>query len=86
MEIVSSTPNDGEYYWTIPTIENITGLDPRIKITDVSNPSTYDYSDIFELTSPPSGGDERIPGYNLYILIGVVGVVFIILTKRQVKK
>ena len=85
MEIVSSTPNDGEYYWTVPP-----GLDEsnqyQIRITLVSNPSIYDYSDYFEIKSPPTGIQTGIPGYNLYILIGVLGVVSIILTKKRVKK
>ena len=63
--IASSTSNDGYYNWSIPA-----GNDPssnyKVKITDTSNSSTYDYSDnYFTLSgSPfitvlsPNGGED----------------------------
>jgi len=51
MEIISSTPNDGEYLWAIPS-----GLDDsaqyQIKISDVTKPATDDFSDYFEILTP----------------------------------
>jgi len=60
MEVTPNTPNDGEYFWAIPS-----GLDEsyqyQIKITDESDPSVYHYSEYFEInfsnpniTSAPS--------------------------------
>jgi len=44
MEIVPSTPNDGEYYWTLPsTLTDSTQY--QILIKDISDPSTYDFSE-----------------------------------------
>ena len=81
MEITPSTPNDGEYNWAI-----LSGLDGselyQIKISDISDPSVYDFSDYFEIMRPPSG----IPGYNLYILIGIICVISVILVKRRILK
>ena len=81
-EIVASTPNDGSYTWTIPTdLED--GIDYQIRISDVSNPTTYDDSPNFAITSiatPPG-----IPGYNLYLLIGIICVASVILVKNRKK-
>jgi hypothetical protein len=51
MEIISSTPNDGEYIWTIPA-----GLDDstqyQIKISDFFKSSTFTFSEYFEIFNP----------------------------------
>ena len=51
--IASSTYNDGSYSWTVPT-----SLTPstsyRIKISDASDPSVYDYSDYFTIDTVPT--------------------------------
>ncbi|MBK5102529.1 MAG: hypothetical protein JJE15_16350, partial [Desulfobacteraceae bacterium] len=53
LEIISSTPNDGDYSWAI-----LFGLDDstqyQIKVTDVSNALTFNVSDYFELYIPDS--------------------------------
>lgn len=88
MEITSDTENDGVYYWPLPS-GLVNSSQYQIKIIDISNSSTYDFSDYFEIKSPPSDGpseDGDIPGYNLYILIGLMGVVSIILFKMLRKK
>jgi len=78
MVIIASTTNDGTYNWAIPTdLED--GSDYQIKISDVSNPATYDESSNFVITS------FEIPGYNLYIVIGIMCVVSVILLKKRFK-
>ncbi|MFX1312552.1 MAG: DUF4350 domain-containing protein, partial [Promethearchaeota archaeon] len=53
VEIVTSTTNDGSYTWDIPTdLED--GNDYQIKISDVSNPDVYDFSEDFEIYTPDS--------------------------------
>ncbi len=85
LEINSSTPNVGHFSWTIPS-----GLDDstqyQIKISDVSDPSVYDFSDYFEIMRPASAGPPEIPGYNLYILIGIISVISVILVKKRILK
>ena len=84
MEIVASTANDGSYNWEIPTdLED--GIDYRIRISDVLNPTTYDESPNFVITSVDIPGDAAIPGYNFYILIAAIGPVSIILLKKRKK-
>ena len=83
MEITSSTTNNGEYYWNLPS-ELADSNQYQVKITDVSNPSTYDYSDYFEIKNPPSGS-PAIPGYNMFLLIGIICVVSVILIKKRIK-
>jgi subtilase family serine protease len=80
MEISSSTPNDGEYYWSIPSSLESSNL-YKIKITDSSNPFTHDYSEFFEIKNRRS----RISGYPLYILMGLLGIVSIFQI-RKIKK
>ncbi len=83
-EIVASTANDGSYNWTIPTdLED--GIDYQIRISDVSNPTTYDDSSNFALTSLPISTTPGIPGYNLYFLIGIICVASGILVKKRKK-
>ncbi|NVM18456.1 MAG: hypothetical protein HWN80_12130 [Candidatus Lokiarchaeota archaeon] len=83
MEITSETPNDGLYSWSIPT-ELATSDQYQIKITDKVNLDTYDFSDYFEIKKVTSGSGD-IPGYNLCILIGIIGVISIILVKKRIK-
>ncbi|MFW9879348.1 MAG: Ser-Thr-rich GPI-anchored membrane family protein, partial [Candidatus Thorarchaeota archaeon] len=83
MEIASSTLNDGAYAWSIPTtLDNSTQY--QIKISDTADPLIFDFSDYFEITKPASvpGG---IPGYNLLVLIGIIGVISIIIIKNRKK-
>ena len=87
LEINSSTPNDGIYFWSIPDgLENSTQY--QIKITDVSNSSIYDYSDPFEIYDTPTLSDQDdIPGYDLLILffasiVIIIGVI-VLLSKKK---
>jgi C1A family cysteine protease len=84
LEIEASTANNGDYYWTIPS-ELDDSTQYQIKISDASNPSIYDFSDYFEIKSPVSG-KEVIPGYTLYLLIGIICVVSVLLIKNRNKK
>ena len=79
------TPNDGELTWTIPTgLVNSTLY--RIKISDVSNPSTYDYSIYFAIYDPTIiERIEEIPGYDLYLLCMIIGIISVLLIKKQYK-
>ncbi|MGB8317538.1 MAG: Ser-Thr-rich GPI-anchored membrane family protein, partial [Ignavibacteriaceae bacterium] len=50
--IVTSTPSDGKYTWTVP---NHPSTNCRVRIMDASNSSIYDESDnVFTISSPPS--------------------------------
>jgi hypothetical protein len=48
LEIVASTPNDGEFSWLIPTILS-DSTQYQIKISDVADPATDDFSEDFEI-------------------------------------
>jgi hypothetical protein len=71
--IIPSTPNDGNFSWTIPP-----GLEDskhyQIKISDASNTSIFDYSDHFEITSSAisPNGPPIISGFNLLIVLSTV--------------
>jgi len=77
--IASSTSNDGEYSWSIPTN---TPPDDRygIKISDYYSSSIYDYSSYFSITAP-------IPGFTwIYVILGAVmgiAVIGVLLRQRQ---
>ena len=47
--IAASTSNDGSYGWTVDDCNGGTSCDYQIKITNVSDASCYDYSDMFEI-------------------------------------
>jgi hypothetical protein len=52
--IISSTANDGNYNWTIPSDLTV-GSNYKVKISSISNPSFYDYSDAnFSISSSSS--------------------------------
>ncbi|WP_371804114.1 Ser-Thr-rich GPI-anchored membrane family protein [Candidatus Lokiarchaeum ossiferum] len=53
VELISSTPNDGSYSLILPDHLN-DSMRYKIKITDVSNPLVYDYSEYFEIYHPNS--------------------------------
>lgn len=90
-EIISSTPNDGNFSWIIPSgLDNSTQY--QIKISDVSNSPINDYSDYFEIyTSPSISESPDIPGYDTTILLGisfvsVIGVIYLLRKKKKVSK
>ena len=71
LEIISSTPNDGDFSWTIPSgLDNSTQY--QIKITDVSNSVVNNFGDYFEIYTKPSPSESNgIPGYDLMLLFGL---------------
>jgi len=87
MEITPSTPNDGEFNWTVAT-ELLSSDQYQIKIIDLSDPSTYDFSDYFEIKQPVSG---EFP-FALIITISAVSggsiaaVVILYLLRRRKRK
>ncbi|MFW9970232.1 MAG: S8 family serine peptidase [Candidatus Odinarchaeota archaeon] len=86
LEIVAITPNDGSYNWDIPTdLEDM--IDYQIKIRDVSNPATSEYSDYFAIIIPIRPSEPpNIPAYNIYLLIATICILSTILTKSRIKK
>ncbi len=50
-DIVSSTPNDGLYQWNVNDCNGGTYTNYRIKITDLSDPSCYDFTNFFTISS-----------------------------------
>ncbi|GAG89233.1 unnamed protein product, partial [marine sediment metagenome] len=84
-ELTSGTPSDGEISWTIPFgLSNSSQY--QIKITDIANPTNYDYSDYFEIyTSSELIGNE-VPGYDLILLIGISSVMILILIRKKLRK
>ena len=86
MEVAVSTPNGGSYDWAIP-VDLGNSIDYQIRISDVSNPATYDESNYFAITSIPILPEPPgIPGYNLYLIIATISILSIFLTKRRMKK
>ncbi|MFX1314189.1 MAG: Ser-Thr-rich GPI-anchored membrane family protein, partial [Promethearchaeota archaeon] len=83
-EIISSTSNNGVFYWTIPS-DLDDSAQYQIKISAVSNPLINDFSDFFEIKSLPKKKQTTIPGYNLYLIIGAIYVVSMILFKKRIK-
>ncbi|MFX1535755.1 MAG: Ser-Thr-rich GPI-anchored membrane family protein, partial [Promethearchaeota archaeon] len=81
MEITSDTSNDGEYTWTIVSLLD-DSTQYQIKISDVSNPSLYDYSDYFEIKSPVSQTTSAVSGGAIIGVVGA-GVVWLIRRKRK---
>jgi len=84
-EIVSSTSNDGVFSWSIPS-DLDASTQYQIKISAVSNPLINDLSDFFEIKSPPKKKEPTIPGYNLYLIIGLICVVSMLLVKKRIRK
>lgn len=78
-------------YWLIPEFFYLEASNQyQIKIADLDNSSTYGMSSFFEIKEPseepPSEGSPTIPGYNLSILIGIIGLFSVILVKKRILK
>ncbi len=82
MDVSASETNDGLFSWSLPTELNASDQ-YRIKIIDVLHPNVFDYSDYFEILAPSRGG---IPGYNPFVLVGLVSLVALVIIKRKFKK
>ncbi len=82
LEIAASTPNDGLFSWSIPnTLVNFTEY--VIRVSDLLDPTLFDDSGLFTITGEDGGG---IPGYDVLILGGLLGVVSLVIIKRKRKK
>ena len=80
---LDGTPNDGSVYWELPTdIES--GTDWRIRISDSDDPSTYDYSDYFEIL-PKKSVSPSILGYLPFFLVFISFgcIIFLIVLMRK---
>ena len=83
LEIAASTPNDGAFLWSIPnTLINYTEY--VIKVSDLIDPIVFDDSNLFTITGVTDEGG--IPGYDVLILGGLLGVVSLVIIKRKRKK
>jgi len=84
MEIISSTANDGEVYWVVPS-ELVSADDYQIKIIDVSNASIFTYSEYFEIENTSPTEPPGIPGYNVIFLIAALGSTMALILKKYYK-
>ncbi len=84
MEIISSTPNNGEFYWFVSS-GLLDSKNYQIKITYLSDSSVYDNSDYFEIkhsASPPTA----IPGYDITFILGTIGIIGVYLTRKKLPR
>jgi hypothetical protein len=51
IEVTHNITNDGEFLWDIP-LTLVDSVNYQIKVSDVSNPDTYGYSEYFEIYNP----------------------------------
>ncbi len=84
MEIISSTANDGEYYWVVST-GLLSSDDYQIKIIDVSDASILAYSEYFEIENTSTTEPPGIPGYNVLLLIATLGSIMALIIKKRSK-
>ncbi|MFW9873465.1 MAG: carboxypeptidase regulatory-like domain-containing protein [Candidatus Thorarchaeota archaeon] len=82
MEISASEANDGLFTWAIPAELDVSNQ-YRIKIIDILHPNVYDYSDYFEIISPSES--DGIPGYNPFILTGLISLISLVLIRKKFK-
>jgi hypothetical protein len=84
MNIATNTANDGTHSWTIPDmLLNYTQY--VIRISDSADPTVYDDSEPFTITSPT--GPPPIPGFDIFILLSLllgISVPLIIKRKRKI--
>jgi hypothetical protein len=83
MEITPNTPNDGEYFWAIPS-----GLNEsdqyQIKISDESDPTVYNFSDYFEIvTVTVKDNGDTIPLGNFHLIFIGVSLICLVIAKKQ---
>ena len=82
IEITPNTPNDGHFLWSVFS-GLIASSNYRIKIIDVSNSSVFEYSNYFEIVTPPQN-PPNISGYEMTFLLGVVAIVVFYLSKKKI--
>jgi len=79
--VIGSTPNDGSYGWTVPSVNTDLAL---VRISDVADPGVFDVSgDFFTIIEPagltidyPNGGEEFVVGEDetiTWIAVGGIG-------------
>ena len=83
----------GTYNFYVPS-SVVTGSDYRIKAVEYGNEVVNDYSGYFTITNtvssgggsddPPPSFPPLIPGYDLFIMCGVIAITGIILIKRRI--
>ncbi len=87
--ITTHVGNDGSYTWSIPN-NSADSINYQIKISSFQDSFLSDYSGYFEISGNSNKIDEPspnifIPGFNFYLLFGIIGVTTVILLKKQVK-
>ena len=85
------TANDGNFDFYVSSFENYQeGSDYRIKISDYDDSNVYDFSEYFSInTEPPNNGSglpTSIPNYNIFLIVGISGLIAVILIKNVAKK
>jgi len=85
------TTNDGSYdYYLASYLDYQAGSDYRIKISDYDDSNVYGFSDYFSLNSGTTNNDSdlpfSIPNYNMFLIIGISGLIAVILIKNVTKK
>ncbi|MFW9939411.1 MAG: DNRLRE domain-containing protein [Candidatus Thorarchaeota archaeon] len=80
--VLGYTENDGKEDFYVASAENYKGSDYRIKITDYNDVSVYDYSDYFSI-NVENEAPFNILGYNVFIIIGIIGMSMIIIAKKK---
>ncbi|MFX1237001.1 MAG: Ser-Thr-rich GPI-anchored membrane family protein [Promethearchaeota archaeon] len=84
--IIVSTPNNGSFPWTLDATYPYYGNKYRIYIVENLNPSNYGFSYYFEITEATGQtASQAVPGYDLFILIGVIGLISIFFVKKYRK-
>jgi hypothetical protein len=70
------TDNDGSFDFYVASYSNYQeGSDYRIKITDYDDSRVYDYSNSFTIIVSRGISDFNIPSYNVFILLGITGII-----------
>ena len=84
------TANDGSYDFYVASYADYLGSDYRIKISDYDDTNVYDFSDYFSLntdnTNNGSNLPSSIPNYNVFLIMGISGLIAIVLIKNVSKK
>lgn len=88
---ITYTPNDGNFEFYVSSYENYQpGSDYRIKISDYDDSNVYAFSDYFSInTESTNNGSDlpvSIPNYNIFLIIGISGLIAVILIKNVTKK
>ncbi|MFX1397825.1 MAG: Ser-Thr-rich GPI-anchored membrane family protein [Promethearchaeota archaeon] len=84
--IIGSTTNDGSFPWTLDANYLYYGNGYQIYIVENLNPTNYGFSSSFEITEATGQtASQAVPGYDLFILVGVIGLISIFFVKKYQK-